>query len=237
MTRFLAILLCVLSVPGASLAQNKPPAKPLVPSHAASANAAAQIDSPDSSKEPILIESYDTNVLFENDGRGEQNLTVRALVQSDVGARQLHELAFRYVSPNQKIQIYFVRVRKPDHSVVNGSLDDVKDVQPVPESAFSNLKEEHIAVPPLSVGDTLEYEIGTRIVTPFAPGEFWFAHNFISGPLVRREALQINLPVERKVILKSTPSAPLKTSAVNGRAIYLWERTNSAASSDSSKDQ
>jgi len=236
MTRFLAVLLCVLSVPEASLAQTPVPGKPPAPNRAASAHAAAQTDSPDSSKEPFVIESYDTHVRFESDGRAEQKLTVEALVESDVGAQQLHELAFRYVSPNQKIQIYYLRVRKADHSVVNGSLDDVKDAQPVPEFAFSNLKEEHIAVPPLSVGDTLEYEIGTRIVTPFAPGEFWFAHNFVSGPPVRREALQLDLPAERKVILKSAPSAPFKTWTQNGRTLYLWERTNAAASSTSSKD-
>jgi tetratricopeptide (TPR) repeat protein len=237
MTRFLAVLLCVLSVPEASLAQTQVPHKPPAPNRAASAHAAAQKDSPDSLQEPFVIESYDTNVRFESDGRAEQKLTVVALVQSDVGAQQLHELAFRYVSPNQKIQIYYVRVRKADHSVVNGSLDDVKDIQPVPESAFSSLKEEHIAVPPLSVGDTLEYEIGTRIVTPFAPGEFWFAHNFVSGPLVRREDLQISLPAERKVTMKSAPSAPFKTRTEDGRTLYLWERTNSAASSASSKGQ
>jgi tetratricopeptide (TPR) repeat protein len=233
MTRGLAILLCLLSVPGSSLCQSQASTKP---SRAAGAPAAGQIDSPDSSREPFVIESYDTHLRFENDGRGEQNLTVRALVESDAGAQQLHELAFRYVSPNQKIQIYFVRVRKPDHSVVDGSLENIKDVQPVPESGFSNLKEEHVAVPALSVGDTLEYEVGTRIVTPFAPGEFWFAHNFVDGPLVRREALQIDLPAARKVIVKSTPSAPFKTWTQDGRTLYLWERTNAAASSASSKD-
>jgi tetratricopeptide (TPR) repeat protein len=237
MTRFLAFLLCVLSVPEASLSQAPVPGSPRAPNRAASVNAAAQKDMPDSSSEPFVIESYDTNVRFESDGRAEQKLTVQALVQNDVGAQQLHELAFRYVSPNQKIQIYYVRVRKADHSVANGSLEDVKDVQPVPESAFSSLREEHIAVPPLSVGDTLEYQIGTRIVTPFAPGEFWFAHNFVSGPLVRREALRIDLPAERKVILKSTLAAPFKTRTENGRTLYLWERTHAAASSASSKDQ
>jgi tetratricopeptide (TPR) repeat protein len=235
MTRLLAILLCLLGVPAASLAQTQVPGKPSAPTGAMSAHARAQKDSPDSSGEPFVIERYDSHVQFESDGRGEQKLTVEAQVESDVGAQQLHELAFRYVSPNQKIQVYYVRVRKADHSVVNGSLDDVKDVEPVPESAFSSLREAHIAVPPLSVGDTLEYEIGTRLVTPFAPAEFWFAHNFVSTSLVRRESLEINLPAERKVILKSAPSTPFKTWTQNGRALYLWERTN-AASSPRSKD-
>jgi tetratricopeptide (TPR) repeat protein len=237
MTRFLAVLLCVLSVPEALLAQTPVPTRPPAARRGAAVNSAAQKETPDSSSEPFVIESYDTDVRFESDGRAEQKLTVEARVQSDAGAQQLHELAFRYVSPNQKIQIYFVRVRKADHSVVDGSLGDVKDVQPVPESGFSNLKEEHIAVPPLSVGDTLEYKIGTRILTPFAPGEFWFVHNFVSGPLVRRESLHIDLPAERKVVLKSTPSAPFKSWTQNGRTLYLWERTNAAASSASPKEQ
>jgi tetratricopeptide (TPR) repeat protein len=237
MTRLLVILLCVLSVPGALLAQNTPPPKGPRPSRAVRANTASQTNSPDSSKEPFVIESYDTNVRLENDGRGEQNLTVRALVQTAAGAQQLHELVFRYASPNQQIQIYFVRVRKSDRTVVNGSVDDVKDTPAIAEAAYSSLKDEHIGVPPLAVGDTLEYEIGTRIVTPFAPGEFWFAHSFVSGAVIRRESLQIDLPAERKVILKSSPAAPFKTWTQKGRILYRWERTNPGASNNLPKDQ
>ncbi len=101
-----------------------------------------------------------------------------------------------------------------------------------------NYKEKQIAVPALAVGDTLEYEIATRLVTPFAPGEFWFAHNFVVSAIVRDERLEISVPENRKVILKSAAGAPYETQHAGGRTIYLWKHANlSLASDDSVKNQ
>ncbi len=237
MNRCLAILLCVLSVPATSLAQNRPPAKTPPSNRAASADATPRKTSADFSKEPFVIESYATRVRVENDGTGEQILTVRARVQSESGAQQLHQLAFRYASPNQQIDIHYVRVKKSDGTVVNGSADDMKDAPALSEAAYAQLREKHITVPPLAVGDTLEYEIATRVVTPFAPGEFWFAHTFVAAAIVRDERLEISVPAARHVILKSSPAAPFETVTAGSRTTYRWKRANlSITSADSGKD-
>ena len=225
MNRSLAILLCVVNVVFATRAQNPPAAKP----HAAQlapAKSVAEKASADFSKAPFVIESYATTAHFENDGTGELILAVRAHAQSDSGAQQLHQLAFRYASPNREIDVHYIRVKKSDGTVVNGSADDIKDAPAIPEAAFAQLREKRITVPPLSVGDTLEYEISTRLITPFAPGEFWFAHSFVAGAVVRDERLEISVPATRHVILKSSPSAPYTTASANGRTIYRWKRTN-----------
>jgi tetratricopeptide (TPR) repeat protein len=192
------------------------------------AKRAPEKTSPDFSKEPFVIESYATRVRFENDGAGEQILTARAHVQSESGAQQLHRLAFRYVSPNQQIDIHYIRVKKSDGTIINGSPDDIKDAPALPEAAYAGLKEKQITIPPLAVGDTLEYEISTRLITPFAPGEFWFAHSFVGAAVVREERLEISVPATRHVVLKSSPSAPFETVAANGRTIYRWKRANLA---------
>ena len=46
----------------------------------------------------------------------------------------------------------------------------------------------------LRPGDTLEYRIATQIVTPFAPKQFWFEHNFLEGAIVLDEQLELNIP-------------------------------------------
>jgi tetratricopeptide (TPR) repeat protein len=237
MNRLLAILLCVLTVPEGAFAQNKPQAKPPASNRAASASATPRKTSPDFSKEPFVIESYATTARFENDGTGEQILAVRARVQSDSGAQQLHQLTFRYASSNQQIDVHYVRVKKSDGTIVNGSVEDIKDAPALPEAAFAQLKEKQIAVPPLAIGDTLEYEISTRITTPFTPGEFWFAHTFVAAAIVRDERLEISIPAGRRVILKSSPAAPYESVTANGRTLYRWKRTNLAISSaDTEKD-
>lgn len=234
MNRLAAILLCGLSLPTVLAAQAKS-----TPSRSA-ASAKTQVaalsgkPTPDYSKEPFVIENYSTTARFENDGTGEQELVVRAKIQSDAGAQLLHELVFRYDSKNQQMDIRYVRVRKSDGTVVNAAADAAKDTAVVTDAAYTQLKEKHISVPPLASGDTLEYDISMRLVTPYARGEFWFAHSFVGAAIVRDELLEISVPENRKVILKSSPSAPFQTAQISGRTVYRWHHTNVAVASDDS---
>ena len=238
MNRFLTILLCALAWFSDSFAQTKP--TPNHPPATAKANAATSTRKPasDYSKEPFVIESYSTTARFENDGTGEQDLVVHARVQNDAGAQQLRELVFPYNSASQQIEIRYVRVRKADSAVVNAAADAAKDVPVLAETAYAGFKEKRIAVPPLAPGDTLEYEISTRLVTPFASGEFWFAYAFQSNAVVRDERLEISIPADRKVILKSSPAAPVETTSANRHTMYRWKHANlTVASGGSAKEQ
>jgi tetratricopeptide (TPR) repeat protein len=232
--RFSTILLCVLSLPAASYAQS-----PSTPAHSAPARGAptsrpARKISPDDSKEPFVIESYSTTARFENDGTSEQILAVRARAESDLGAQQLHELVFHYDSGHQQLNVRYVRVRKADGSVLNAAPDAATDAPAVSDSGYAALKEKRVTVPPLAAGDTLEYGIATRLVTPYAPGEFWFAYDFQSKAIVRDEQLEISVPANRVVILKSSPSTPFETVQANARRVYRWKHANLAVAGDDS---
>jgi tetratricopeptide (TPR) repeat protein len=234
MTRIAAILLCGLSLPTALAAQAKStPSRPAASSKT-QIPAPSEKSAPDNSKEPFVIENYSTTARFENDGTGEQDLVVRAKVQSDAGAQLLHELVFRYDSKNQQMDVRYLRVRKSDGTVANAAADAAKDTAVVADAAYAQLTEKHISVPPLAPGDTLEYDISTRLVTPYAPGEFWFAHSFVGTAVVRDERLEISVPGNRKVILKSSPAAPFETAQTNGRTIYRWHHVNMAVALDDS---
>jgi tetratricopeptide (TPR) repeat protein len=226
MSRFWAILLCLLSLPAASATQSRPSSASKPPNRSPLATASPKQVSADYSKEPFVIESYSTAARFENDGTSERHLAVRARVQSETGAQELHELVFRFNSTNEQIDVRYLRVHKQDGSIVNAAADSAKDVAArvaIDASAYAECKEKHITVPALDVGDTLEYEIVTRMVKPFAPGEFWFAHNFVASAIVLDERLEVNVPETRKVILKSSASAPYETERANGRTIYRWK--------------
>ena len=234
MNRFFTICLLALFGAGGSAPQEK---KPPVhqPSNRTAAAEHPRKSAPDDSKEPFIIESYSTIARFENDGTGEQELIVRARAQNDAGAQQLHELVFPCNAANQQVEIRYVRVRRPDGTLTNAAADAAKDTPQVPEPAYANLKVKHVAVPPLAPGDTLEYDVVTKLLTPFARGEFWFTHTFQTGAIVRDERLEISVPAARPVILKSA-AAPLETAHASGRTIYRWKHANpSVKSEDSSK--
>jgi tetratricopeptide (TPR) repeat protein len=203
--------------------------KSAAPAQSKTASEAAEPDhSPDYSNEPFIIQEYSTVVHFENDGTGERTLDVRALVQNDTGVKRLSELVFGYDAANEKAGVRYLRVKHRDGSTVAADADAVTDSTPEilrDAPSYSNFKEEHVKVPPLKIGDFLEYGIFTKIVTPFAKGQFWYDHNFIDAAVVLDERLEINLPAGRKVILRSADPHFTQHES-GGRKIYEWKRAN-----------
>jgi tetratricopeptide (TPR) repeat protein len=183
------------------------------------------------SQEAIRVVRYVTSVQFQNDGTGERDLSVRMRVETAAGALQLRSLSFNFDSATETMALGYLRVRKPDGSVVKSGADAATEGPAADASAaknapaYANEKRLEVTLPALSVGDTLEYEIVTRIVKPAARGEFWFQHNFLSGAPARDERLEISVPENRSVIVRSPRFAYRKVIA-GGRAIYLWKRTD-----------
>jgi tetratricopeptide (TPR) repeat protein len=237
MNRIWGTLLCLMSLPAVVTAQDRTSPAANHPGNAPRAISSPQKSPADYSKEPFVIERYATTARFENDGTGEQVLTVRLRVQSEAGAQQLHQLVFKYDSTNEQMEVRYVRAHKPDGTIVNAAADAAKDVTApiaVEAPAYAAVKEKHIALPDLGTGDTLEYEIATRLVTPFAPGEFWFTHNFLGSAIVLDEPFEISVPDARKITLKSVASAPYETVHANGRTIYRWKHATLKLPSDDS---
>lgn len=165
--------------------------------------------------EPYVIEQYDTRIRFENDGTGRQELHVRSRVLTPEGAQQLSRLAFGYDRSSQQVEINSVVVHTPSGGIIEvlpGAVVDrpVEAVKDAP--AYENAREKAVHVPALKPGDFLEYRVTTTITKPAAPGQFWFAHNFLRDPPAREESLEIDVPREREVHLKiRREGVPLET--------------------------
>jgi Flp pilus assembly protein TadD len=216
-------------------------------------SAAQKPATPNYSQEPFVIEQYYITTRFENDGTSQRDLAVRIHVQSDAGVQQLGELVFGYNSGNEQMEVRTVRVHKPDGTVVNAAPDSIKEMSAsVARDApmYTDYKEKHITVPSLHAGDTLEYEIVTRTLTSLAPGEFWFAYNFLEDAIVLDERLEIDVPQGRAITVRSpeisltngrevyqlrvkpgsvdpaSVKIPFSKSDENGHTIYRWQRAN-----------
>ena len=207
-----------------------PQAAPVSPSAPASQEKTAAPPSQPSNnyaQEPFVIEKYYSSARFENDGTGERDLHVRIRVQSDAGVQALGELVFGYNAGNEKIEVKSVVVHKTDGTNVAAGSDAVRDMTaPVARDApvYTDYKEEHITVPGLRPGDTLEYSIATHITTAFAPNQFWFEHNFLEGTIVLDEQLELNVPKDRALKLQS-PNFQFDKAESGDRTIYHWKRS------------
>ncbi len=69
---------------------------------------------PDYSQEALVIEQLKTLYRFEKDGTGQHELTLRVKVQSEAALQKFGQLVFPYSSANEKLDIDFVRVKKPE---------------------------------------------------------------------------------------------------------------------------
>jgi Flp pilus assembly protein TadD/transglutaminase-like putative cysteine protease len=234
MKRFYTAALCALLF--SSLAAAKKSNSTQNASPAATKPAAPKSQPADYSQEPFVIEQYYTTARFENDGSSDRNLAVRIRVQSDAGVQQLGELIFGYNSANEVMDVRFVRVRKQDGSVVTATADAVKDMtasvaRDAPE--YTDYKEKHVTVPSLHAGDTIEYEIATRTVTPLAPGNFWFDYAFVKDAITLDERLDVNLPTGRVHKFIVVPLLQDVTDYAGDREIHHWQHANLSRPSDS----
>jgi uncharacterized protein DUF3857 len=179
---------------------------------------------PDYSKEAFVIEQSFTRISFENDGTGTRESSVRVRIQSEAGGQRYGLLTFSYETSTESMNIDYVRVQKPDGSLIPTSDENTQDMAAEITRAapfYSDLREKHVAVRGLGVGDRLEYEAHWRVTKPLAPGQFWYAYNFSHDSIILREDLQISIPRDRSVKWKSPDTKPA-IAEEGARRILTW---------------
>jgi len=182
----------------------------------------------DHSQEALVIEQFSRKEKFENDGTSFREDTARVRIQSEAGVQQYGVLRFSYASGTGTFEIGYVRVRKPDGSVVETPQENVQDMaaEITREAPFySDLHEKHVAVKGLSVGDALEFRIEEHTTKPLAPGQFWTDYRFTHDQIVLDEQLEISVPLDRPVKIKSTTVQPT-TGEAGGYRTYIWRTAN-----------
>lgn len=178
----------------------------------------------DYSKEAFVDEEDVTKVSFENDGTGTREALVRIRIQSDAGVQHYSVLTFAYQEATEKLDIDYVRVRKPDGTVVVTPADNVQDMpSEITRQApfYSDLHEKHVAVKGLAVGDVLESHALWHVTKALAPGQFWTAFNFSHDFISLHPELQVSVPRERAVKWKSPAVKPVITED-GSRRVFTW---------------
>ena len=206
--------------PGATSTQN-----PAVTS------ASAPVAKPsDYSKEALVYDKLITRFLEESDGTGTRQTTARIRILADAGVKDMAVLVFTYTASNQQVDIAYVRVIKPDGSIVTTPDYNIQDMPAdVTREApmYSDIHQKHVAVKGLGVGDTLEYEYSLRTLKADVPGEFWLEYTFEKNLIVLDEQLDIDLPAEKTVTVASADIQPTVTTS-GGRKLYHWASSNLA---------
>ncbi len=193
------------------------------------------------SKEAAIFDRILNRIRFENDGTEVSETEAVVQIHSQAGVDEFGQLVFGYSSATEKLEIEYVRVRKPDGQVVITPESTAQDFAPdVLKEApmYSDYRQRHISVAALQPGDTLEYRTVTRVTTPLAAGNFWYQYTFPTGLVVKEDRLVIDVPKSREVKLK-TPSHQPDIQETGDRRVYTWVVKNMqpARDTDAGKDE
>jgi len=180
------------------------------------------------SQEPYVLEFRRERVRFEPDGRGQRDHIFRARIQSDSGVHEFGLLVYPYASSFETLDVVYVRVRKPDGTVLETPSSDIQELDSaVSREApmYTDQREKHIAVKSLAIGDILEAHLRWTIHDPIAPGYFWFDHSYFRSGICLEEILQIDVPANVGVKLRNGEPKP-SVSSENGRVLYNFKTSN-----------
>jgi tetratricopeptide (TPR) repeat protein len=232
---FVAVLVCVTSE--ATLFARRTASKASRPSASPAQAQKTPASSPDYSKEAAVIEQIREQHWYENDGSSREVQYVRVRIQAEAAVQAWGQLVASYDASTDKIHIDFVRVHKPDGRVVNAGPDAIKDLSsPVERVApvYTDIRQVHITVPSLSVGDTLEYQLTTQTVHPLIPGQFFLEWNFSKQTITLDESLTVNLPRDRKTKVRTVNGFAAPQIRDQGdRRIYSWHSSFTQRPADS----
>ncbi|HUN84759.1 MAG TPA: DUF3857 domain-containing protein [Terracidiphilus sp.] len=186
--------------------------------------------SPDVSREALVFDKLISRIRLEADGTGTRETTAAVRILADAGVKQMAVLTFTYTASNQQMDIGYVRVRKPDGTIVVTPDYNVQDMPAdVSREApmYSDIHQKHVAVKGLGVGDTLEYQVTQRTLKPEVPGQFWLEYTFEKNLIILDEEVDLDVPADKAVNVASADSQPVITTA-NGRKLYHWASSNLA---------
>ena len=99
---------------------------------------------PDYSAEPMVVERWDSVYRMAADGTGTRTLTLAAKIQSECGAEELGVVRIGFAGNSEQLEIEYVRVRRPDGTVVETPVSDAMEMPaPVTQAApfYSDLKQ------------------------------------------------------------------------------------------------
>ena len=184
----------------------------------------------DIAKEALVFDQLETRIRLEPDGTGSRQVTARVRVLADAGVKAMAVPTFTYTASNQQVDIAYVRVKKPDGTVVTTPDYNIQDLPADATRAapmYSDIHQKHVAVRGLGVGDTLEYQVTFRTLKPEVQGQFWLEYSFEKNLIVLNELLDLDLPADKAVTVASADVQPV-ISTTGGRKLYHWESRNLA---------
>jgi tetratricopeptide (TPR) repeat protein len=174
--------------------------------------------------ESVVVEHLDMVVNYAPDGTGWKERTFAARLQSDSAVKKYGVVTVPYASNSESVAILYARVRHPDGTINETQPSDaIEMTDPVTREAplYSDLKEKHLPIRSLRVGDTLEWKARITRTKAEAPGQFWGQESFTDDAVVLSQTLELRIALGTYVNVWSPTAMPTETTT-DGQHNYRW---------------
>jgi Flp pilus assembly protein TadD len=223
---FSQLLACLFCASAAFGSPQSPTSGPQVPGSAPATSSSY-------ASESYIVERLSKDVVFAADGTGREEETMRVRILSDAALAEFGILRLPYRSDNQRLDVE-ASVTAANGTVTATPLADIQDLpSDVSRDApmYSDNREKHVPVRGLRVGSLLELRLRLTRTRPDTPGFFWFTHSFTTSNIVLDETLNITVPADKYLQVKSPRFTP-DVAQRGGSKVYSWKHANTSRSSD-----
>src|SRR3954470_10808221 len=165
-------------------------------------------------------------IRFETDGRGSR--TYRQVIQvfNQDGAEAWGEQSFSYSSGSEKLTVNWVRVLKPDGTVISAKpAHEQESLAPVALEApvYSDQKIRRITLSGVAPGTLGDGSYPVERVKPLVPGDYYSGWRVTTGLLTRRSRFLVDVPVSvTPRIHEQNVHFRRQEAQAHGRHVYTW---------------
>jgi hypothetical protein len=181
---------------------------------------------PRAAGQPFVYLLDDGVVRFEADGRGRR--TYRQIVQilRPEGVENWAEQSFSYDPDHERLTVNWLRVVKPDGTVVSNAPTLAQDAD-VPAAVnapvYTHRKVRRFSLSGVAPGTLVDFSYTTEELKPWLKGDFHLSWRVTTGNFTRRSRYLVDLPAGFTPNLVETNSHRLRSEQTGGgRRVYSW---------------
>ncbi len=180
--------------------------------------------------DPFIYLLDDGVLRYEADGRGTR--TYRQVVQilTQDGVETWAEQSFGYEPGHQKLTVNWVRVLRPDGSVVSDAPTLVQDAD-IPATmgnpVYTDQKVKRMSLRGVAPGTLVDFSYTLEEQKPWLAGDFYRTWSVHTSRLVRRSRYLVDLPASLTPhIVERNLLTARRTTTAGNRRTYLWASTD-----------
>lgn len=184
------------------------------------------VDSADHPDEPVVLLLDDGVVRYNADGTGTRTYRQITQILSQQAVEDFAEHSFSYAPKHQRLTVNWIRVVRPDGSVVSETPTQAQDAD-VPatlgDPVYTDTKVRRFSLSGVAPGTIVDWSYTVEERKPFRPGDFLMSWSVHTGRLVRRSRYIVDLPVSMTPhLVERNLTFKRQESVARGRRVFVW---------------